>query len=117
NGNVVAGRADGTINEKTADCTAGYEFGSGQTYVNGWRNCTAKLQKMDVVFLQTQLLIALKEKAGIQLQVEIFDFMADAKDLEKIKEVNANCILMANLEQASTSGTQTDNAPVYDSDG
>ncbi|GKF57295.1 hypothetical protein Tco_0170832, partial [Tanacetum coccineum] len=28
-----------------------------------------------------------------------------------------NCILMANLQQASTSGTQTDKAPVYDSDG
>nr|GFB07668.1 hypothetical protein [Tanacetum cinerariifolium] len=33
------------------------------------------------------------------------------------QEVNANCILMANLQQASTSGTQTDSAPVYDSDG
>ncbi|GJR06213.1 hypothetical protein Tco_0529197 [Tanacetum coccineum] len=38
-------------------------------------------------------------------------------DLGEIKEVNANCILMANLQQASTSGTHTDNAPVYDSDG
>ncbi|GKE11424.1 hypothetical protein Tco_1414975, partial [Tanacetum coccineum] len=38
-------------------------------------------------------------------------------DLDKIEEVNANCILMANLQQASTSGTQTDKAPVYDSDG
>ncbi|GJQ90735.1 hypothetical protein Tco_0001874 [Tanacetum coccineum] len=38
-------------------------------------------------------------------------------DLDKIEEVNANCILMANLQQASTSGTQTDNALVYDSDG
>ncbi|GJW18912.1 hypothetical protein Tco_0026348 [Tanacetum coccineum] len=35
---------------------------------------------------------------------------------EKIKEVNANCILMANLQQGSTSGTQTDKPPVYDSD-
>nr|GEU29424.1 hypothetical protein [Tanacetum cinerariifolium] len=35
----------------------------------------------------------------------------------EIKEVNANCILMANLQQASTSGTQTDSVPVYDSDG
>nr|GEX06700.1 reverse transcriptase domain-containing protein [Tanacetum cinerariifolium] len=32
-------------------------------------------------------------------------------------EVNANCILMANLQQPSTSGTQTDSAPIYDSDG
>nr|GEV68086.1 integrase, catalytic region, zinc finger, CCHC-type, peptidase aspartic, catalytic [Tanacetum cinerariifolium] len=38
-------------------------------------------------------------------------------DLDKIEEVNANCILMANLQQALTSGTQTDKAPVYDSDG
>nr|GFB54614.1 hypothetical protein [Tanacetum cinerariifolium] len=38
-------------------------------------------------------------------------------DLDEIEEVNANCILMANLQQASTSGTQTDNAPVYDTDG
>nr|GEV07573.1 hypothetical protein [Tanacetum cinerariifolium] len=38
-------------------------------------------------------------------------------DLDEIEEVNANCILMANLQQASTLGTQTDTAPVYDSDG
>ncbi|GKE28019.1 hypothetical protein Tco_1443403, partial [Tanacetum coccineum] len=38
-------------------------------------------------------------------------------NLDKIKEVNANCILIANLQQASTSGTQSDKAPVYDSDG
>ncbi|GJX20129.1 hypothetical protein Tco_0222806 [Tanacetum coccineum] len=38
-------------------------------------------------------------------------------DLEEIEEVNENCILMANLQQASISSTQTDKAPVYDSDG
>nr|GEX10972.1 retrovirus-related Pol polyprotein from transposon TNT 1-94 [Tanacetum cinerariifolium] len=38
-------------------------------------------------------------------------------DLDEIKEVNVNCILMANLQQASTSGTQTDSAPIYDTDG
>nr|GEV39802.1 ribonuclease H-like domain-containing protein [Tanacetum cinerariifolium] len=38
-------------------------------------------------------------------------------DLDEIEEVNANCILMANLQQASTSGTQTDKATIYDSDG
>ncbi|GKD78836.1 hypothetical protein Tco_1341457, partial [Tanacetum coccineum] len=56
-------------------------------------------------------------EAGIQLQAEEFDLMAAAADLDEIEEVNANCILMANLQQASTSGTQTDKAPVYDSDG
>ncbi|GJS21510.1 hypothetical protein Tco_0450142 [Tanacetum coccineum] len=43
--------------------------------------------------------------------------MAAAGDIDEIEEVNANCILMANLQQASTSGTQTDKAPLYDSDG
>nr|GEU89711.1 retrovirus-related Pol polyprotein from transposon TNT 1-94 [Tanacetum cinerariifolium] len=38
-------------------------------------------------------------------------------DLDEIEKVNANCILMANLQQASTLGTQTDKAPVYNSDG
>ncbi|GKC47335.1 hypothetical protein Tco_1065057 [Tanacetum coccineum] len=38
-------------------------------------------------------------------------------DIDEIEEVNANCILMANLQQVSTSITQTDKALVYDSDG
>nr|GFA77763.1 hypothetical protein [Tanacetum cinerariifolium] len=38
-------------------------------------------------------------------------------DLDEIEEVNANCILMANLQQASTSSTQTDSTPVYDTNG
>ncbi|GJR03385.1 hypothetical protein Tco_0526369 [Tanacetum coccineum] len=67
--------------------------------------------------VMTQLLIAQKEEAGIQLQTEEFDLMAVAGDIYEIGEVNANCILMENLQQASTSGTQTDKAPVYNSDG
>nr|GEZ27998.1 hypothetical protein [Tanacetum cinerariifolium] len=81
------------------------------------RNCTVRPRRRDAAYLQTQLLIAQKEEAGIQLQAEEYDLMAAAADLDKIEEVNANCILMANLQQASTSGTQTDNAPVYDTDG
>nr|GEZ78469.1 zinc finger BED domain-containing protein RICESLEEPER 2-like [Tanacetum cinerariifolium] len=38
-------------------------------------------------------------------------------DLDEIEEVNANYILMANLQQASKSSTQHDRAPVYDTDG
>nr|GFD36324.1 ribonuclease H-like domain-containing protein [Tanacetum cinerariifolium] len=45
----------------------------------------------------TQLLIAQKEEAGIQLQAEEFDFMVAVGDLDEIEEVNANCILMTNL--------------------
>ncbi|GKA67519.1 retrovirus-related pol polyprotein from transposon TNT 1-94, partial [Tanacetum coccineum] len=81
------------------------------------RNCTVRPRRRDAAYLQTQLLIAQKKEAGIQLQAEEFDLMAAAADLDEIEEVNANCILMANLQQASTSGTQTDKAPVYDSDG
>nr|GEY16196.1 hypothetical protein [Tanacetum cinerariifolium] len=54
---------------------------------------------------------------GIQLQAEEFDLMAAAADLDEIEKFNGNCILMANLQQALTSGTQTDKAPVYDSNG
>nr|GFB71776.1 hypothetical protein [Tanacetum cinerariifolium] len=43
--------------------------------------------------------------------------IAQLGDLEEIEDVNANYNLMANLQQASTSGTQTDKAHVYDSDG
>nr|GEZ55189.1 hypothetical protein [Tanacetum cinerariifolium] len=58
-----------------------------------------------------------KEEAGIQLQAEEYDLMAAAADLDEIEELDANCILMANLQKALTSDTQTDSAPVYDSDG
>nr|GEW08420.1 hypothetical protein [Tanacetum cinerariifolium] len=49
-------------------------------------------------------------------RVEEYDLMVAAADLDEIEEVNANIILMPNLQQASTSGTQTDSAPVYDTD-
>nr|GFD47047.1 Gag-Pol polyprotein [Tanacetum cinerariifolium] len=52
----------------------------------------------------TQLLIAQKEEVGIQLQAEEYDLMAAVADLDEIEEINANCILMANLQQASSSG-------------
>ncbi|GJR17906.1 retrovirus-related pol polyprotein from transposon TNT 1-94 [Tanacetum coccineum] len=81
------------------------------------RNCTVRPRKKDVAYLQTRLLIAQNEEAEIRLQAEEFDFMAVAGDLDEIEEVNANCILIANFQQASTSGTQIDKAPVYDSDG
>nr|GEU95297.1 reverse transcriptase domain-containing protein [Tanacetum cinerariifolium] len=81
------------------------------------RDCTVRPRRRDAAYLQTQLLIAQKEEAGIQLQAEEYDLMAAAADLDEIEEVNAKCILMANLQQASSSGTQTDSAPLYDSDG
>nr|GEY21209.1 hypothetical protein [Tanacetum cinerariifolium] len=50
-------------------------------------------------------------------QPEEYDLMAAAADLDEIEEVNANSILMANLQQASSSGTQSDSTLVYDSNG
>ncbi|GJX66601.1 retrovirus-related pol polyprotein from transposon TNT 1-94 [Tanacetum coccineum] len=114
NGNVVAARAEGNALGNNGNQIRCYNCrGLGHLA----RNCTVRPRRRDAAYLQTQLLIAQKEEAGIQLQAEEFDLMAAAADLDEIEEVNANCILMANLQQASTSGTQTDNAPVYDSDG
>nr|GEV03932.1 copia protein [Tanacetum cinerariifolium] len=93
NGNLVAARAEGNA--------AGHNGNQIRCY-----NCRG-----------TQILIAQKEEARILLQAKEFDLMAAAADLDEIEEVNANCILMANLQEALTSGTQTDKAPVYDSDG
>ncbi|GKD84816.1 hypothetical protein Tco_1355970 [Tanacetum coccineum] len=53
----------------------------------------------------------------MQLQAEEFDLMAATGDIDEIEKVNANYILMANLQQASTSGIQIGQSPVYDSDG
>nr|GFD36755.1 Gag-Pol polyprotein [Tanacetum cinerariifolium] len=58
------------------------------------RDCTVRPRRRDVPYLQTQLLIAQKEEAGIQLQEEEYDLMAAAVVLDEIKEVNANCIFV-----------------------
>nr|GEY72945.1 hypothetical protein [Tanacetum cinerariifolium] len=91
--------------------------GNANQNLNGNGNLVAARAEGNATRIMTQLLIAQKEEVGIQLQAEEFDLMAAAADLDEIEEVDANCILMVNLQQASTSGTQTDKAPVYDSDG
>nr|GFB86601.1 hypothetical protein [Tanacetum cinerariifolium] len=108
NGNLVATRAEGNAVGKNGNQIRCYNYRGVGHYA---RNFTVRPRRRDAAYLQTQLLIAQKEEAGIQLQAEEYDLMAAAADLDEIKEVNANCILMANLQQASTSGTQTDNAP------
>nr|GEY58941.1 hypothetical protein [Tanacetum cinerariifolium] len=114
NGNLVVARTEGNAAGQNGNQIRCYNCREVGHYA---RNCTVRPRRRDAAYLQTQLLIAQKEEAGIQLQAEEYDLMAAAADLDEIEEVNANCILMANLQQASTSGTQTDSAPVYDSDG
>ncbi|GJY55462.1 hypothetical protein Tco_0454577 [Tanacetum coccineum] len=112
NDNVVAARADGNGNRNNGNQIRYYNCrGLGHDV----RNYIIKPRRMDAAYLQTQLLIAQKEEAGIELQVEEFDRMAATGDIDETEEVNANCILMSNLQQASTSSTQTNKAPIYDS--
>nr|GEV09549.1 hypothetical protein [Tanacetum cinerariifolium] len=114
NGNLVAAHAEGNAADHNGNQIRCYNYRGVGHFT---RNYTVRPRRRDAAYLQTLLLIAQKEDAGIQLQAEEFDLMAAAADLDVIKEVNANCILIANLQQASTLGTQTDKAPVYDSDG
>nr|GEV75088.1 integrase, catalytic region, zinc finger, CCHC-type, peptidase aspartic, catalytic [Tanacetum cinerariifolium] len=114
NGNLVVARAEGNATGHNGNQIRCYNCRGVGHFA---RNCMVRPRRRDAAYLQTQLLIAQKEKAGIQLQAEEFDLMAAATDLDEIEEVNENCILIASLQQASTSGTQTDKALVYDSGG
>ncbi|GJX04583.1 reverse transcriptase domain-containing protein [Tanacetum coccineum] len=91
--NVVqnpAARTEGNGNSHNANEIRCYNCQGVGHYV---RNCTVKPRKKDVAYLQTQLQIAQKEEAGIQLNPEEFDFMATAGAFKEIKEVNVNCTL------------------------
>nr|GEU69638.1 hypothetical protein [Tanacetum cinerariifolium] len=80
-------------------------------------NFTVKPKKRDAAYLQQQLQITLKEEAWIQSTQEEFEFMATTDAYEETQRVKVNCTSEDTLQQASTSRTQSDNAPVYDSDG
>nr|GEX83820.1 hypothetical protein [Tanacetum cinerariifolium] len=81
NGNLVAARAEGNAVRQNRNQIRCYNCREVGHYA---RNCT--------------------DEAEIQLQAEEYDLMAAVADLDEIKEVNANYILMANLQQSSTSG-------------
>nr|GEX92693.1 hypothetical protein [Tanacetum cinerariifolium] len=89
NGNLVAARAEGNAAGQNGNQIRCYNCRGVGHYA---RNCIVRPKRRDAAYLQTQLLIAQKEQAGIQLQAEEFDLMAAVADLDEIEEVNANCI-------------------------
>nr|GFC62149.1 hypothetical protein [Tanacetum cinerariifolium] len=94
NGNLVTARAEGNAAGQNGNQIRCYNCRRIGHYA---RNCTARPRRRDAAYLQTQLLIAQKDEARIQLQAKEYDLMAAAADLDEIEE--------------------TDSTPVYDSDG
>ncbi|GJZ99650.1 hypothetical protein Tco_0672201 [Tanacetum coccineum] len=85
NGNVVAPRAEGNANRNNGNQIRSYNrIGLGHLA----RNCIVRPRGGDVAYLQTQLLIAQKEEAGIQLHAEEFDLMDVVADLDEIEETD-----------------------------
>nr|GEU58384.1 copia protein [Tanacetum cinerariifolium] len=87
NGNLVAARAECNATGHNGNQIRCYNCRGLGHFA---RNYIVRPRRRDVAYLQTQLLIAQKEEAGIQLQAEEFDLMAAAADLDEIEEVNSN---------------------------
>ncbi|GKB18582.1 hypothetical protein Tco_0852505 [Tanacetum coccineum] len=114
NGNVVTTPAEGNGNGINGNPIRCYNYRGEGYYAS---NCTLKSRKRDAAYLQQQLQIAQEEEVGIQSTQKEFKFMTTVDAHEEIERVKVNCTSEDTLQQASISGTQSDNAPVYDSDG
>nr|GEY18845.1 hypothetical protein [Tanacetum cinerariifolium] len=101
--NVVTARTEGSGNGINGNLIRCYNYRGLGHYAS---NCTVKPRKRDAAYLQQQLQITQEEEAGIQSTQGEFKFMAAAEAYEETKRV-----------KASTSGTRSDKAPIYDSDG
>ncbi|GJZ50324.1 hypothetical protein Tco_0604514 [Tanacetum coccineum] len=77
----------------------------------------AEAKEMDDSLSSEQMTDLLKGRSRIPTLHLRIDFMAAAGACEETERANANYSLENNLQQASPSGTQSDEAPVYDSDG
>ncbi|GJT15835.1 hypothetical protein Tco_0874541 [Tanacetum coccineum] len=93
------------------------QSGNGNVVIARLSNCIVKPRKRDATYLQQQLQFAQEEEAGIQSTQEEFEFMTAIDAYEETERVKVNCTSEDTLQQVSTSGTQSDNAPIYDSDG
>nr|GEY12672.1 hypothetical protein [Tanacetum cinerariifolium] len=87
NGNLVAARAERNAAGHNRNRIRCYNCKGVGHFA---RNYTVRPRRRDAAYLQTQLLIAQKEEARIQLQVKEFDLVAATADLDEIEEVNAN---------------------------
>ncbi|GJT55321.1 gag-pol polyprotein [Tanacetum coccineum] len=114
NGNVVTAPAEGNGNRINGNLIRCYNCRGEGHYAN---NYTVKPRKRDAAYLQQQLQIAQEEEAGIQSTQEEFEFMVVSDAHEETERGKVNCTSEDTLQQASTSRTQSDNAPIYDSDG
>ncbi|GJV79099.1 putative reverse transcriptase domain-containing protein [Tanacetum coccineum] len=95
NGNVVTTPTEGNGNGINGNQIRCYSCSGEGHYAS---NCTVKPRKRDAAYLQTQLQIAQKDEAGIQLKYEEFDFMAAAGAYDEIKKVTSNCTDKFTLE-------------------
>nr|GEW72214.1 hypothetical protein [Tanacetum cinerariifolium] len=114
NGNVVTATAEGNGNGINGNPIRCYNCRGEGHYAS---NCIVKSRKRDAAYLQQQLQIAQEEETGIQSTQKEFEFMIAADAHEETEIVKVNCTSEDTLQQAFTYGAQSDNAPVYDSDG
>nr|GFD16679.1 hypothetical protein [Tanacetum cinerariifolium] len=82
NGNLVAVHAEGNAAGHNGNQIRCYNCRGVGHFA---RDYTVRSRRRDVAYLQTQLLIAQKEEAGIQLQAEEYDLMQVKENREKDK--------------------------------